>query len=409
MNWFRRTFKGWHNMVRSEADAAYRCPLEKQRNKDLTARMRSGILFYPIVWAVLGCGILLQTPTRSMLGLVLAVFTLEVLLTMVRFRLLLLALKPKPRHLQRAPHYNDLGVVLSSTTWSIVLVSSLLDTPLKEHFPLILTGTLALSSGALINLAIRKQTVRNFLLTMFVPTIVVALCNQSIHQQGLGLMLVLYMIALYTLSRLPRGEYERAVLSTIRLREQAQQLTELSNNDALTGLRNRRYFEQALQQECKRASRMHYPVSLLIMDIDFFKTINDRFGHMVGDQCLRHSAQLIASGFLRSQDTVARIGGEEFAVILPGMQQEEASALAENLRALISATPFHSEGNSPCTVTVSIGGSCAYDADSQSPASLMKHADQALYRSKEGGRNCLHWANAQSTKAPEPEEAKPEA
>lgn len=386
MSWLKGTFRGWRKMAQPALKNGDHLPLEEQRLQDLSARIRSGILFYPLVWLLIGSVILIYSPSLDKLILTIAILVLEVVVTGFRFYLLNKCTHYTEFNETRLFRCTDMGVSVSALGWSAILLSSLLYTPFQEHFSLIITTTLALSSGALINLSIRKQSVRYFLIALYTPSIIVLLLGWSNQPPGLGLVFIFYCLVMNSLTRLPRREYERAAVSNLQLQEQARRLTELSNNDALTGLRNRRYFESSLKQECSRASRLQYPVSLLIIDIDFFKTINDRYGHMVGDQCLRHLAKLISQEFLRAQDTVARIGGEEFAVILPGMEKHQAMTLAETLRASVYNQPFDHEGSHE-VVSISIGCTTSHLPHEHSPATLMKHADQALYLSKSKGRN----------------------
>lgn len=386
MSWLKDTFRGWRTMAQPAPMDDDHLPLEEQRLQDLSARIRSGILFYPVVWLLIGGIMLIYRPSLDKLILTIAILALEVAVTGFRFYLLNQCTRYTEFDQVKLFRCTDVGVTLSALGWSAILLSSLLNTPFKEHFSLIITTTLALSSGALVNLSIRKQAVRYFLIALYTPSIIVLCLGWSNQPSGLGLVFLFYCLVMNSLTRLPRREYERAALSNLQLQEQARQLTELSNNDALTGLRNRRYFESTLKQECSRASRLEYPVSLLIIDIDFFKTINDQYGHMVGDQCLRHLSRLIKQEFLRAQDTVARIGGEEFAVILPGMKAEDAMALAETLRASVYDQPFDYEGTRN-VVSISVGCTASSLPHEHSPASLMKHADQALYLSKSKGRN----------------------
>lgn len=388
MSRFKEIFKGWHSMAQPAAMDTQHLPLEQQRLHDLTARIRSGVLFYPAVWAFIGFSMLVKdfSPTKALV--VVGVFVVEVFITQLRFRLLDRGVGYSEFKQLRQFLYVDAGVALSALTWSSVLLSSLLKTPFEQHYSLIITATLALSSGALINLSIRKETVGLFLTALYGPSILTLLLGLSEQPNGLGLVLLIYCFAMYHLTRLPRREYERAALSNLKLQDQARQLTELSNNDALTGLRNRRYFETTLKQECSRASRLEYPISLLIIDVDYFKSVNDEHGHMVGDRCLKHVSAVIQNSLLRSQDTVARIGGEEFAAILPGMDAQAACAMAETLRQSVQDQAFVHESVNK-SLSVSIGCCTAVIPNDQSPLTLMKHADQALYQSKSNGRNCV--------------------
>jgi diguanylate cyclase (GGDEF)-like protein len=166
----------------------------------------------------------------------------------------------------------------------------------------------------------------------------------------------------------------------------ADELTELAMTDALTGMYNRRQFMARLDNEWKRFRRYGRPLSLLMLDIDHFKSINDRYGHDAGDRVIVAVARLCGTQ-TRDSDVAARIGGEEFAILLPETDLADAHAVAERLRAAVAELSFESSGG-PAAVTASIGAALA-DANAADHAELMKRADEALYTAKRGGRNCV--------------------
>ena len=166
-------------------------------------------------------------------------------------------------------------------------------------------------------------------------------------------------------------------------------LQTMAMKDGLTGLANRRSFDNALDYELKRSRRSHQAVSLLMLDVDFFKKFNDHYGHVAGDACLQAVAGAIAGNAVRSADTVARYGGEEFAVILPNTDLAGALVVGEAIRAAIVALALPHAGGAGQHVTASIGVATAIPGGEAgtSKLELMHQADAALYQSKHAGRN----------------------
>ncbi len=163
-------------------------------------------------------------------------------------------------------------------------------------------------------------------------------------------------------------------------------LEKLVSVDPLTGVYNRAFYERQLTMEMERAHRTNRKFALLVMDVDDFKSINDRFGHRAGDAVLAQIAHEVR-GRMRKIDLLFRYGGEEFVLLLPGAEQQEARRTAERLRAVVSEKRFPVEGaGDGLRVTVSIGVAI-YPDDARTQSGLFKHADAALYRAKEQGKN----------------------
>ncbi len=166
-------------------------------------------------------------------------------------------------------------------------------------------------------------------------------------------------------------------------------LVELSSRDALTGLANRRAFELALEREVDRVARSGEPALLLALDIDHFKNVNDRHGHAAGDQVIRAVAAALTDS-VRPMDLVARVGGEEFAIILPNCASTFGQTVAERVRRRVERMPILvSASGLEVAVTVSIGGGFAPQWVRSTPALWKERADQQLYLAKQQGRNLV--------------------
>lgn len=172
------------------------------------------------------------------------------------------------------------------------------------------------------------------------------------------------------------------------LAEKNSILESLAREDGLTGVANRRQFDEILDAEIRRSGRTGQPLSLVLCDIDFFKSYNDCYGHLAGDDCLRSIGILLKRVFRRVGDLVARYGGEEFAVILPNTEADQAAQLAEALRQEMQAAGLpHKSSSIADNITISVGVVTASCTDEHGPEWFIGMADNAMYKSKENGRN----------------------
>lgn len=182
----------------------------------------------------------------------------------------------------------------------------------------------------------------------------------------------------------------RASLVTLTRKLDAanRELRRLSSVDSLTGIANRRQFDESFVREWRRGTRSNRPVALILCDIDFFKQYNDMYGHQSGDDCLRTVAQTLQSVAARPGDWVTRFGGEEFAVILPETDADGAEALADKMRTSIEALRIpHTGSEIAGAVTISAGVASTVPRELGRQAELLQWADAALYEAKRQGRN----------------------
>jgi diguanylate cyclase (GGDEF)-like protein len=223
---------------------------------------------------------------------------------------------------------------------------------------------------------------------------------------AVGLVLLIIRLRLGALRR-----RERELVSLVKERTQQledansalvdanAQLQNLSSTDSLTGIANRRAFDAFLNREWRRALREQTPLTLLLLDIDRFKQLNDTYGHQAGDECLRRAANVIAGIFKRSSDLVARYGGEEFAVVLCFTNRKFVGSLAERVRVEIEQASVEcaSAPDALLRLTVSVGGGIITPRSDAKPEDLIAAADRALYQAKNAGRNCARIVNLDDT------------
>lgn len=178
------------------------------------------------------------------------------------------------------------------------------------------------------------------------------------------------------------------VKTHLTLKAQTDMLRSLAFVDGLTGLANRRQFDDALETEWRRCHRSNTPLSLLMIDLDYFKRYNDYYGHQMGDVCLQRIASLLKVSFKRASDLTARYGGEEFVCLMPECDPLDAQTKAEKLRAGVVVLGIaHADSPVAQHVTLSIGVSTVVPDSTHNPAALIAAADAALYSAKNNGRN----------------------
>ena len=163
-------------------------------------------------------------------------------------------------------------------------------------------------------------------------------------------------------------------------------LREINTMDAVTGIKNRHYFDTIFEQEWKRASRQKYAISLMMLDIDHFKAVNDKYGHLAGDEILRGVANTISSALKRPADIIARYGGEEFVAVLPYIENENALDFANQIRRRVEAATYIGDGQE-IRVTMSIGVCTVTPDENDDRKDMISAADIALYEAKNNGRN----------------------
>jgi diguanylate cyclase (GGDEF)-like protein len=178
------------------------------------------------------------------------------------------------------------------------------------------------------------------------------------------------------------------VRTHLELKRHRDMLQNLSSVDGLTGVPNRRSFDQLIDREWRRAQRGGAPLSVMMVDVDHFKIFNDTYGHLAGDDCLKKVAAALSGAVGRAGDLLCRYGGEEFAAVLPDTNSAAALVVGERLRASVEALAIpHAKSKSGTVVTISLGSATLIPSERGSTADLVACADRALYAAKRSGRN----------------------
>ena len=219
---------------------------------------------------------------------------------------------------------------------------------------------------------------------MNIPIVFLTTLNEMEDEtKGLELGAVDYLIKPF---RIPI--IKARIKNHVELKQTRDLLENLASVDGLTGISNRRKFDLTIEKEWNRACRDRNCLSLILMDIDFFKKYNDHYGHAMGDTCIKKVAKTISQSLNRAMDFVARYGGEEFAAILPNTELTGAVNTADIIRQAVDDLGIpHAKSQTAAWVTLSLGAASMHPPKDGDPISLVKLADKALYRAKETGRN----------------------
>jgi diguanylate cyclase (GGDEF)-like protein len=274
------------------------------------------------------------------------------------------------------------GALAAGALWGATV---LLMPAALEYKAIILLVVAGMVAGALATLGIVGQTFLYYIALATGPLTLKMLSYGDYLHATIGLFVMIFAIGISYAGH----EVQRIFQETLQAKAQMQ---DLANRDELTGLANRRRFNEFLEEEWQRSLRAGYPVSLLLVDVDDFKKYNDRYGHLQGDRCLRQMAEVLSAALPRRTDLLARYGGEEFVALLSMTAESGAQSVAQRLRrAVESLALMHELSSTGRHVTISLGGASAVARRDTSPNVLLSTADEALYRAKERGKNCLDW------------------
>ncbi len=276
------------------------------------------------------------------------------------------------------------SVVITALIWGITL--PLLMMQEGEHATqLIMTVCISgLCAGGVVAFIPQRTLSIIFNISMLVPNTIILLVKGL--NIPIAIMFFLYSAYLVLIALRGNEEYWDALENENLLEIKSLELARLSNTDVLTGLYNRRFFNDVFEKEWKRSGRDHHLLSIILFDIDYFKKINDTFGHQAGDEYLKKTAEMLMSVFKRDSDIVARYGGEEFIILLPGIDTDRALQLAITATQKMASLRVDYQGEKIGT-TLSAGVNCCIPNFNVRSDSMIAGADEALYMAKQRGRN----------------------
>ena len=357
--------------------------LQEKALKDLSARAKGGIFIYVIVWLIITLSKQLPEVSPGFFY-----FNTSILLAIAAIRLLHLYVYQNRPEMTVAVMTNWLvySILFAALHWGIMVAWILFDDKAIEIKNIMIIVSVAFAVGGAVTLSISDRIRIYYPLLIFCPGLFVLIYQNTPESWVQAVLVLLTLIYVYSSTKISTSDYWEAITNQTIAEDRARMMEVLSITDRLTQLKNRLYFDQKFEEEWKRGSRMNIPLSILLIDIDNFKTVNDTHGHLFGDECLRLIATTLASELLRSSDCVARYGGEEFVALLPNTGEEETKAIAEKLVKAISALSLKAR-NKEVDITCSIGGATTFPDYLENGEYLLRQADNALYEAKRNGRN----------------------
>ena len=346
----------------------------RRSSRDIARRSLAGVFIYPLFWPIIayGSGFNKDYPT-----VVLILTVLHIVISAARLSHIYAIDKISDDKLSAWMKMSYVLLLTQALAWGAMFGFAMLES--NEQFQFYMTLSAAgIAAGGTNTFAPNKWLSRGFSIFAFGPGAIIAIYQNDLIMIAI---MIAYLLYIFGLAQNQFKEYWRSI-------DNEMQLERLSLTDELTQLSNRRGFDEALLESCQVSARQAQHISLLMVDIDFFKKINDDYGHDVGDICLQHIAKMLKLSMPRTTDFCARYGGEEFTGILPGTSLKGAKIVAERIRNNIATHPV-SHANVEINMTVSIGVSSKLVTkfDDSIPKKLLKESDLALYQAKDNGRN----------------------
>ncbi len=291
---------------------------------------------------------------------------------------------------------HNLFVVLTlanALQWGLLTAIGIAQDPMRATEIPMLLASCGIAAGGTTALAINPIILYLFPTSVLLPAGIALLMDRSPEHTLIAVLAAIFTLYIARSSRVVHTDYWNALGNRRLLEERARELERISVTDALTQLRNRLFFDAQFELEWKRAFRQRTALTILLLDLDHFKQVNDSYGHAFGDLCLQEVAKVLAHEVSRSGDVLARYGGEEFIVMLSNTAEDGASVVAERLLQSVRAIDLKF-GGERVPVTCSIGIASGIPVAADRGFRLINEADKALYRAKQGGRDRIVVASA---------------
>lgn len=362
---------------------SYHDQLQAQALNDLSNRGKSGIIMYIVVWLIISLTYGLQDSHPTFFQLNTALF---VLLAVLRVAHLALVQKNLVNRTAFYSLWFNFNILVCSLHWGLLVAWIFYDDSLSAVQSTFMIITPAFALGGACTLSISSEIRVLYPTLMFAPLIAVFIFEADTQHYLLAGLSTFALFYIFASSRSSHKDYWEAITNYMVAEERAELMERLSITDQLTQIHNRLHFDSEFSLEWRRSTRLHSTLSVLMIDIDHFKSINDQYGHVFGDECLKAIAHTISIQAKRPNDCVARYGGEEFVVLLPNTNDSGAQIIAQRMINAVEQIQLQA-GEKNISLTISIGGASVRPTTKEDKSALIKRADSALYEAKRSGRN----------------------
>ena len=358
--------------------------LQSRAHADLSKRARGGIFIYLLGWLVMTVpsSIYLAHPQFFYLNssILVGIMVLRATHLVVDFYELPLSLRIRRTWLVW-------GILAGALHWGLLSAWVVMH---PEHADIkfqIISAAAVLGIAGTAALSIAREIRLLYSPFIMFPLLIALVARGGADNLTLAVMAALAVVYITVTAKTVSQDYWKAIGSEQLAEQRALQMEKLSHTDQLTQLSNRSFFDRRFREEWKRGIRVKSQLSVLMLDLDNFKALNDKHGHLFGDRCLQHVAQAMRDAETRETDLLARYGGEEFVALLPDTDAESAAKVAERLRVAVENCLVKAEDES-VALSCSIGGATMQPVRGLDPEYLLEQSDSCLYQAKDAGRNC---------------------
>ncbi len=362
---------------------SYHSSLKQQALVDLTMRARGGIVIYLIIWLVMSSWGNVSQTSPLFFYLNTALF---IAIAVARIFHYLLCKKNPYANVDLMSKWLVFFILAGAVHWGLMTAWVIFTGEYNElHYPFIFIVA-AFAIGGTLTLSISRKIRVFYPLFIAGPTWLLLIFIGGTENMVLAILGLLSLAYVVEAARVSASDYWQAIDNHRIANERARAMEQLSITDPLTKLNNRMYFNRRFSEEWKRCSRLQIPLSIMMIDLDHFKKINDSYGHVFGDECLKKVAIALKGELLRVTDTLSRYGGEEFVILLPDTDLDNAKIIASRLVKVISLLKMTINEQS-VSISCSIGLACTVPDHAINNQTFLITADRALYQAKEKGRN----------------------